>query len=1127
MAEAKPRDPITQRSLLPHFLVISLITVIFMVWAVWDEAYARRPWKGYQAEFTDRLAGKLEADLAAARGALSGNAGYDAARQALAEVERVFSAPVDGGRSPAQEIEALRTTLADLEVDLKRRQDRFAVLRGEYQALIYKYEKARYDADPGAAAGYQREYREIETQIAALDVDSLKQRKEQILRTIENLRAPVEEARRNVASFEDRITELEAQVAANTDFDVAIRQIHVESGESKVNKAGWELVDRCESCHLGTSLQGLESWEHPFKTHPRPELLATHPPERFGCSPCHNGNGIATDTLQHAHGLEKHWKKPLYPADHAEAGCVQCHTADLVLDHGPTVTHGKELFLTRGCYGCHRYEGFDTEREEAAHVRKEIDLATGAIRDLDRRIAEAGATADSDATAAADAVRLRDVARNLTVDRSREETRRADLERRLAALALETKRIGPTLRNAVSKLRREWIPYWLEDPRRFRPTTKMPNFWPVSDYSPEEHARITGIRDEEVRAISAYLWATGGGGDRNAPFAPPEAPPDKVDTGRRLFKERGCLGCHSMTFRIERKDDRPTALGLEIELDLSGPAAAFRSGMDLEDGAGNRGRVESVSGSKIVATMRYGRFAPGASVTGTLADATATATVASLREAGSFATDLTDVGRKARFEYIARWIMNPRGVDPQTVMPDFRLTPAEANAIATFVMANAADVHAGEPLVLPDAPFMNVGPLPERPEEPVRGRDESDETWRSRRSAYDRDLARHQTEREAYFAASDTQKAVARGEELVRFYGCFGCHDMRGHENEGRIGKELTNEGSTPLDRVDFGWREEEFDNHWDRKNVKGQLGGYTLISFIRNKLRTPRTWDILKEKKPHERLRMPNFGLTEDEVRALTTFVTGSVDVEIPDQFRAIPEGPKKDIADGWWVVRKYNCAGCHAFEPGETPKLWKLPWFEGDNLPRRPPILHGEGARVNLDWLTRFLANPALDPADIHRNGVRAYLAVRMPTFHLSEDENRKLVKFFAALANQPYPYIAPAVAPLTADELTVAREIFRHGKCMSCHVGNVAEITEKTVAPSFGLVKSRLNPDWVRRWVIAPQAFDPSTSMVGLFEFDGKRWIIKDMPDAVKSYPGDHVELFLRYQDQFTDAELPFLK
>ena len=43
-------------------------------------------------------------------------------------------------------------------------------------------------------------------------------------------------------------------------------------------------------------------------------------------------------------------------------------------------------------------------------------------------------------------------------------------------LLQEIKKVGPDLKEARQKLRKEWIPYWIGHTTEFRPTTKMPQF---------------------------------------------------------------------------------------------------------------------------------------------------------------------------------------------------------------------------------------------------------------------------------------------------------------------------------------------------------------------------------------------------------------------------------------------------------------------------------------------------------------------------------------------------------------------------------------------------------------------------------------------------------------------------
>ncbi len=101
----------------------------------------------------------------------------------------------------------------------------------------------------------------------------------------------------------------------------------------------------------------------------------------------------------------------------------------------------------------------------------------------------------------------------------------------------------------------------------------------------------------------------------------------------------------------------------------------------------------------------------------------------------------------------------------------------------------------------------------------------------------------------------------------------------------------------------------------------------------------------------------------------------------------------------------------------PGQQTVLMGMKKYQDpDWKDQLPPKLLTEGARVDPEWLRRFLSNPSLSTTDTNRNGVRPYLKVRMPTFSFSDNELRKLVRFFQALSQQPMPYIPEQVPVLT---------------------------------------------------------------------------------------------------------------
>ena len=107
------------------------------------------------------------------------------------------------------------------------------------------------------------------------------------------------------------------------------------------------------------------------------------------------------------------------------------------------------------------------------------------------------------------------------------------------------------------------------------------------------------------------------------------------------------------------------------------------------------------------------------------------------------------------------------------------------------------------------------------------------------------------------------QKLSFTGERLINHYGCYACHDIQGFEHVNPVGTELTEEGSKSVHKLDFGLI------HLDHTNY----------AWFEQKLRNPRIFDEGKVKARDEKLKMPNFNFTDEEVDAVTTALAGLVD--------------------------------------------------------------------------------------------------------------------------------------------------------------------------------------------------------------------------------------------------------
>lgn len=127
-------------------------------------------------------------------------------------------------------------------------------------------------------------------------------------------------------------------------------------------------ADRCVTCHQAIAWKGFEEAENPWKTHPA-EPLKNHPVEKFGCTPCHGGQGWAIDTAA-AHGNVAHWEEPLLGASLGEdyslqgpkaallqMNCNVCHRYDRETPGMSEIDLGKKLVQEKGCRACHVING--------------------------------------------------------------------------------------------------------------------------------------------------------------------------------------------------------------------------------------------------------------------------------------------------------------------------------------------------------------------------------------------------------------------------------------------------------------------------------------------------------------------------------------------------------------------------------------------------------------------------------------------------------------------------------------------------------------------------------------------------------------------------------------------------
>jgi cytochrome c2 len=1090
MAEQQlPPDPIRTKSLSGPIAISTLLLLLTTAWAVWDEGVHKRPYIRYQGEWIEKFGAFLDQkrpEIATREQEVQQSAEVQALNEKIAAANAEAAPKVAAVNA---ELNAIRTKLEAMDFQFRDR-------KGYTDQQINRIENAHDEDDKQKLRDELREYRaekftvefkdgsKQEYTAEALIDEFLKMKvREGLLQAdLGRLNGPTQElqkakdqyvAKQMRGASTSKIDSMKNELA---NFRKEIKQIHVPEMR--------DLVDRCESCHLGirspmTIKAEDMGGEKAFTSHPNRELLAIHDPEKFGCSPCHNGNGVAVINEVTAHGRYHHWLWPMPPRENIEAGCVQCHQADLVLDHAPTLSAGKETFRFRGCWACHRYDGFEFESDRLTALQKdkrslELKEDVAKVRDVDARAAkiavlglpdetlgvdagmrdflrevltqsevlgaerraaalkaiEAGRVTDDDKTAIAEALTAVEPATAQAL--AAIETSRSTLQKAEREVLLEIKKVGPSLKEVKMKLDPKWLAPWIQDPASFRPDTKMPTYARIKE-SPKQ-----------AEQIAAFLWSAGVQG----PLAKNEQ--GNAKNGERLVRDRGCLGCHS------------AKMG--------------------EDVIGN-----------------------------------------------TFAAELTRVGEKAKYDYLVRWVSNPKKKTlPYSLDLKRDLTEEDfkkANVPFEFETPNPAWPKEWGTLLTHQMTVM-----PNLRLSPADARDIA--TWLMTQKSGDASYP------DAAAVTNASQEDIEEGKKLVKHYGCANCHEIAGLEDAEKIGTELTKEGSKPIERLDFGHLTHE------AKLSGHENGWYTQKGFFDRKLKDPQIWDQGKELpvvasnnfKPTA-LKMPNFRFTDEDIRQVSTFLIGSVESGIPANFMNLPQDQRKAIQEGWWIAKKYNCVGCHAFRPGEVPVLWNTPWFrkEGSDMAqwtdangevhrggqdRRPPTLVGEGARVNPQWLAEFLRDPGLGKAGKEKNGLRPYLNVRMPTFDLSEAEIGKLVRFFNAMSHQPMPYMPPEQAPLNADEIAAGRDVLK--TCSKCHAtGEMTTFSSDINAPDFRFAQARLRPEWTRRLLIAPANMIPGTAMPPWFVEKQGHWVLKDdVQRTVEIKNADHVDLMVRFLSQFNN-------
>ena len=350
------------------------------------------------------------------------------------------------------------------------------------------------------------------------------------------------------------------------------------------------VTDRCTTCHQGITQPTLRdaSVPQPFEAH----RSIPHNVRDWGCTPCHRGQGPATEVAE-AHESTLAWEQPILSIHFIQASCGTCHLSDL--PQTPQLTRGRQLLASLNCQGCHKLPGIEMPAMRGPELSS---IGTKVTREwIYKWLKEPRTVLDKDGNVTVNGYETGEEPRmpkfRLTEDellnlsaflggqkaqpptlytispavvarwsKNPELTSQGELRFRqmfcstchslAVTRAGETKLIGgdigPELTKVGSKVNPAWLVAWLRDPESYLPHTSMPRY---------------GWSDEDLYKVTQYIETKLVDPDLLASVPKLDSPTEEqIQSGRRLFLEKGCASCHAIAGVNPQKDFGPDLSGL-------------------------------------------------------------------------------------------------------------------------------------------------------------------------------------------------------------------------------------------------------------------------------------------------------------------------------------------------------------------------------------------------------------------------------------------------------------------------------------------------------------------------------------------------------------------------------------
>jgi cbb3-type cytochrome oxidase cytochrome c subunit len=611
--------------------------------------------------------------------------------------------------------------------------------------------------------------------------------------------------------------------------------------------------DRCATCHQGIDRKGYEKDAHGeemtrvFRAHPFLSSGATtidprgkevpaglyldangpHPINSFGCTICHGGQGSGTDFTYASHSPDsleeaKRWEEEYHWQDF--------HFWDFPMP--------PKRFIETGCVKCH------TQVTDIPQAKK---LQAGY-----ERIVKYGCTG-------CHAI-------------GGEGSYGPDLA--------DERQVGPNLSHLASKNSKEWVTKWIANPHAFRPDSRMPRFYGLTNNAAKEDWPKNYA---EIHAITHYLYT------KSTPPADFVDPPAKTDPvkGKDLFLQKGCLACHQ---------HRPYQAGDLQQADLRAANPDYKQDPALTyDPKGFPASVQDYA-------------------------------------LANFGPNLSNIAAKFQsqaqgLKWLTNWIQAPERYHPKSLMPNLQLSQQDAADIASWILSVP-----GQWPVQVEMPAADSREVMDSVDELVK-------LFVTKSGSF-----KQQDGKSIAVALSEVDDLVEKklktedklmylGERTISRLGCFGCHSIPGFEKAKPIGTALNDWGIKSPARLDYGHIAEYLtDQPPDEKGVRDgtdlfyqeKIRHETRMGFLFQKIHRPRSYDYLKKNEKYkawdDRLRMPQFAWANDPaaIEEVMTFVLGLTNEKIAGKYlpKTHTTVSRTAVAAGAKVLNRFNCDGCHVLE-------------------------------------------------------------------------------------------------------------------------------------------------------------------------------------------------------------------